>query len=365
MQLRLLLRSALARNRRAHSLTALLAVLVAAAAATTLLTLYAGVDTQMHRELRVYGANIIIKAAEGKALPGDAQQRIEKILADHGRGRAAPYAYAIARSGGGSPLVIAGADMEIARIMNSWWAASGWPGKGQALLGVRAAQVLSPHGDGFDLEYQGRTVHLTPAGTLRTGSAEDSRVYLPLADFTAWTGLGPSVLEVSAAGSPSDTESLLKQLAQALPEAEVRPITRIAEGEARVLEKTRSTLLAAVIGIVTTSLLCMLATLTASVLDRRRDFALMKALGSGPRAANQLFATESAVLGLVGALLGYGAGTALAAWIGKVNFNAVIAPQLPFLPPVLAGGIALSLLATVVPMALLRGIEPAAILKGE
>ncbi len=363
MQLRLLLRSALARNRRAHSMTAMLAAMVATAAATTLLTLYAGVDAPMHRELRAYGANIIIKAADGHVLTSDAQQSVDKLLGS--RGRSAAYGYAFARSAAGTPIVVAGADMDTVRSMNPWWSASGWPTKGQALLGVRAAQVLSPHGEAFDLEYQGRAVHLTPAGALHTGSAEDSRVYLPLADFTAWTGLGPSVLEVSATGPPPETESLLRQLAQALPETEVRPITRIAAAETRVLEKTRNALLAAVLAIVATSLLCMLATLTASILDRRRDFALMKALGSGQRAANLLFATESAVLGFGGALFGYGAGSALAGWIGKVNFNAAITPQLSVLPLVVAGGVALALLATLVPIALLRGIEPAAILKGE
>src|SRR2546430_3821009 len=57
------------------------------------------------------------------------------------------------------------------------------------------------------------------------------------------------------------------------------PLFRSVEAEGRVLAKTRATLLAAAILIILTAALCVTATLTAWVLDRRRDFAIMKALG--------------------------------------------------------------------------------------
>jgi len=42
--------------------------------------------------------------------------------------------------------------------------------------------VLSPKNQSFDLKFQGQTIHLMPAGTVETGAAEDSRVYISLAD---------------------------------------------------------------------------------------------------------------------------------------------------------------------------------------
>jgi len=51
--------------------------------------------------------------------------------------------------------------------------------------------------------------------------------------------------------------------------------------------------------------------------------------------------------------------------IGRINFHAAVSPRLTVLPPVLAAGVALSLIASVAPIALLRRIEPATILKGE
>src|SRR5467141_1994260 len=88
------------------------------------------------------------------------------------------------------------------------------------------------------------------------------------------------------------------------PQERSRPVLQIVEGEARVLGKTRSTLYAAAVLIVLTAALCVLATLTGWVFDRRRDFAIMKALGASERLVSGFFAAEAAAMGAVGAILG-------------------------------------------------------------
>jgi putative ABC transport system permease protein len=137
------------------------------------------------------------------------------------------------------------------------------------------------------------------------------------------------------------------------------------EGEARVLGKTRSTLLAAAIIIIVTAALCVLTTLLGWVYDRRRDFAIMKALGASERLLNGFFAAEAGALGAVGAILGFAVGVGIAVWIGRVNFHAPVVPRLGVLPIVLAGGIAVALLSAILPITLLRRVEPASILRGE
>ncbi len=175
----------------------------------------------------------------------------------------------------------------------------------QALIGVRAASVVSPKNQPFDLSFQGHTIHLTPGGTVQTGAAEDSRVYVALPDFISWTGVQPSTIEVAATGSPEEIEAIMHQLEQAIPDAEVRPVRQIMEGEARVLGKTRATLLAAAALIILTAALCVLSTLMGWVFDRRRDFAIMKALGASDRLLNGFFAAEAAALGAAGAVIGF------------------------------------------------------------
>jgi putative ABC transport system permease protein len=142
-------------------------------------------------------------------------------------------------------------------------------------------------------------------------------------------------------------------------------VRQIVEAEARVLDKTRAALWATSAIIVFTAALCMLATLTASVLDRRKDFAVMKALGASNRAVNALFAAEAAAIGVVGAILGFAIGVGIAVWIGRVNFNAAVVPRFGILPAVLGGSVLVALLSATLPMALLGKVQPAAILRGE
>lgn len=241
----------------------------------------------------------------------------------------------------------------------------GHPMLDQALVGVRALPVVSPKNQAFDLSFQGHTIHLTTAGTVQTGSAEDSRVYLSLADFVAWTGVQASTVEVAATGSPEEIAAIMRQLEQAIPGAEVRPVRQIMEGEARVLGKTRATLLAAAALIILTAALCVLSTLMGWVFDRRRDFAIMKALGASDRLLNGFFAAEAAALGATGALIGFVLGIGIAAWIGRVNFHAPVVPRFSVLPLVLAGSMVVTLLSAILPISLLRRVQPAVILRGE
>jgi len=362
MFLRMLVRAAVLRRGRAAS--ALVAMIVAAAVATAMLNLYTDVQAKLRREFRKYGANIVVVGKNGAPLPGDALAKTESALA--GRGIAVPFAYVVARTKDGQAIVVAGTDFERVRRLNSWWSVTDWPsGQGQALIGTRAFPVLSPKQQSFDLSFRDQTVHLIAAAKLQTGASEDSRVYLPLSDFEKWTDVQPSTIEVAAAGSPEEVSATLQRIAQAVPNAEVKPLRQVMEAEAYVLGKTRAALLASCSLIVLTAGLCVLSTLMGWVFDRRRDFAIMKALGASERLLNGFFAAEATTLGVVGAVLGFAIGVGIAAWIGRVNFHAPVLPRFSVLPIILAGSVAVALLSAALPINLLRRVQPAMILRGE
>jgi putative ABC transport system permease protein len=382
MFVRMLMRAAVLRRGRAAS--ALFAMVVAAAVTTAMLNLYVDVQAKLRREFRNYGANIILVGKGGSSLPADSLAQVDSVLA--GRGVAAPFALVVARTSDGQAVVVAGTDFGRVRQLDKWWSVSKWPesssvvltsraqdaremghpvSPSRGLVGVRAMAVVSPKGQPFELSFQGHTIQVSPAGTVQTGAAEDSRVYLSLADFVEWTGVQPETIEVAASGSPEEISGIMRQLGQVIPAAEVRPVRQIMEGEARVLGKTRATLLAAAALIILTAALCVLSTLMGWVFDRRRDFAIMKALGASSRLLNGFFAAEAAALGATGALIGFVFGVGIAAWIGKVNFHAAVTPRFSVLPVVLAGSMVVTLLAAILPIGLLRRVQPAVILRGE
>ena len=147
--------------------------------------------------------------------------------------------------------------------------------------------------------------------------------------------------------------------------AEVRPVRQIMEAEARVLGKTRAALLAAAVLIILTSALCVLATLMGWVFDRRRDFAIMKALGASDPLIALFVSGEAAALATTGTILGFAAGIGIAALIGRISFNAPVVPQPSLFPAILVGTLLVTLISTLLPLRLLHRIQPAMILRGE
>src|SRR6266849_917151 len=364
MFLRMLLRAAVLRRGRAAA--ALLAMIVAAAVATAMMNLYVDVQAKLRTEFRNYGANVVIVGKNGQSLAADALTKVDSASGPGGKALAVPFSYAVARTKDGQSVVVVGTDFTRARQLNHWWKVNHWPdAHGEALIGMRAATVVSPNRQPFELAFQGKEIQLTPAGMLQTGAGEDSRIYLDQSEFHNWTGVTPSTIEVAVNGTAAEVESFMRQLAQLLPSADIRPVRQIMEGEANVLSKTRATLYASATLVVLTSALCVLATLMGWVFDRRRDFAIMKALGASERLVNGFFAAEAAAMGAVGAILGFFIGIGVAAWIGRVNFHAPVVPRFGVFPYVLAGSVAVALISAVLPIIMLRRVQPAIILRGE
>lgn len=366
--LRMVFRAAWVRKDRA--LTILISAAVVAAIASAALTVYLDLDEKLSHEFRGFGANVIVNNPRAP-LSQDQLNMIRQSISRHnaslaGNLRVVPVAYAIATTADGSRVVVGGTDVPAFRELNSWWSVHAENGSGTyVLLGSRAARILSPTGGAFPIAFRSRQIRLSPEIVFNSGSEDDSRIYIDLKEFTALTEAQVNTALLRIEGRPQEIQDAITALRASFPELEVKPVRQITEAETAVVGRTRSLVLAASIVIVGLVLLCMMATLTSSVLERRKDFAVMKALGASNAAVSFLFAAESAFLALAGAIAGFAVGSGLAYWIGKVNFDAAILPQPALLLPVLLGSVTIALLAATLPLQRLRGIQPAGILRGE
>lgn len=354
-------------HRRTRSLSALVAMTVSAAVATALLTLYADLDAKLHHEFRNFGANIVVTASadNGKGLPDDALKLVENAAGTNAV--AAEFGYAVATTDRGTPVVVAGTDFDAARRLNAWWQVDAWPtptDANAALVGQRAANFIADEHT-VQLTFSDKPLTLHSAGRLRTGGDEDSRVYMPMAAFTAWTGSRPSVIEVQVPGGAAQVEAAIIRIKQQLPEEKVEPVRQLVEGESRIVDKTHALMYGAVVLIALTVAVSVLATLSASVLERRRDFALMKALGGSQTHLMAMFLLEALVLALAGVAVGFVIGSAAAWTISQLNFHTASLPRPSVLPVVLLLNVLIATLAASFPVRVLRRLEPAALLKGE
>ena len=364
-------------HRRARSLSALVALTVSAAVATALLTLYADLDAKLHHEFRGFGANIVVTAPTLAGLPDDAIARIHRAAGHFGNQEAlaAPFAYAVATTDRGTPVVVAGTDFDDVRRLDPWWQVDAWPPpwvayKGlpaelpPALLGQRAANFIADEKT-VTLTFAAKTITLHGAGRLRTGGDEDARIYIPLAAFTRWTGLAPGVIEVQVPGGAARVEAAIPNLRRELPGAQVQPIRQLVEGESHIVDRTHALMYAAVLLIALTVAVSVLATLSASILERRRDFAVMKALGASNLHLMALFLVETLLLALAGVLAGFAIGSAAAFAISEANFHTATLPHLSVIPLILLLNIAIAAAAALFPVRVLRTLQPAALLRGD
>jgi putative ABC transport system permease protein len=338
---------------------------VSAGVATALLTLYADLDAKLHKEFRSFGANIVITANANAPLRPDAFDRVRQ--AGGADALAAEFAYAVATTDTGTPVVVAGTDFAAVKRLDSWWQVDAWPDPAvanAALLGQRAAQFVgNEHAVG--LTYAGHPVTLQGAGRIKTGGDEDSRIYISLAAFTAWTGVGPSVIELQVPGGAKRVEATMARLQRELPDVQVQPVRQLVEGESKIVDRTHALMYGTVLLIALTVAVSVLATLSASVLERRRDFALMKALGGSQQLLMGMFLLEALVLAMAGVAAGFVVGSAAAWAISEGNFHTATLPHLSVLPLVLLLNVAIAAMAALLPVRVLRGLQPAALLKGE
>jgi putative ABC transport system permease protein len=352
-------------HRRARSFSALVAMTVSAGVATALLTLYADLDAKLHKEFRSFGANVVVTAPAGAALQDGALEKVR--LAAGKDALAAEFGYAVATTDTGTPVVVAGTDFDAVRRLDSWWQVSAWPeapATDAALLGLRAAQFVGNE-KALGLSYSGKAVTLRGVGRIKSGGDEDSRIYMPMGAFTQWTGVGPSVIEVQVPGGAAQVNAAMTRLRAEMPEVRVEPVRQLVEGESKIVDRTHALMYGAVLLIALTVAVSVLATLSASVLERRRDFALMKALGGSQTQLMGMFLLEALVLAGAGVVVGFVIGSAAAWAISEGNFHTATLPRLSVLPVVLLLNVTIAAMAAFFPARVLRGLQPAALLKGE
>ena len=348
-------------HRRARSISALVALTVSAAVATALLTLYADLDSKLHKEFRSFGANVTITAPANTQLPPETLAKAQQAAGQEAI--AAPFAYAVATTSNGTSVVVAGTDFAAVHRLNSWWQVTTWPTtENEALIGQRAATFI---GNNPTLAFNNKPITLHLSGTLKTGGDEDSRIYIPLPAFEQWTNTTPTVIELQVPGGATAVEAAIQRLHQQLPELQIQPVRQLIEGESRIVDRTHALMYAAVLLIALTVGVSVLATLSASILERRRDFALMKALGGSQLHLLALFLVEALILALAGVVAGYILGSLSALAISELNFHTATLPRRTVVPLVLLLNLLIATMAAVFPARVLRSLQPAALLKGE
>ena len=159
--------------------------------------------------------------------------------------------------------------------------------------------------------------------------------------------------------------SIAFQIQQVLPGSDVRVIRRVAEGEGAILTRVRMLLWLVTGAALLAAALAVGASSAASVIERRTEIGLMKALGAGSGTVGFLLAAEQLLLALVGGGLGYAIGIVLARLVGEKIFGASPEPSLIVFLVVIVLAAGVTILGSALPLRRASRYEPAPILRGE
>jgi putative ABC transport system permease protein len=227
-------------------------------------------------------------------------------------------------------------------------------------------------------------------GILSTGGPEDDAILMPLArvqQLANEKGMYRK-LYVSALTKPEDefgrrdpstmdardlerwictpyVSSIAQSIKEVLPGSDVRVIHRVADGEGRVLTRVRTLLWLVTFASLLAAALAVGASSAASVIERRTEIGLMKALGAGSGTVGFLLAAEQLLLAVVGGAVGYALGIVLARLLGERIFGAAPTPSLLVLLVILVLAAVVTLLGSAIPLRRASRYEPAPILRGE
>jgi len=279
---------------------------------------------------------------------------------------------------------------------NPWWNVEGhWfaENSDECVVGAAIAKKLGVKiGDTLNVDAgtQPGWHALKVVGLLSTSGSEDNSVVapLPIAQNLAGKRGQYRRLYVSALTKPEDAfarkdpktmtptefdkwyctpyiSAIALQISQELKGTDVRVIRRVAEGEGNVLTRVRILLWLVTLAALLAAALAVGASAAASVIERRTEIGLMKALGAGSGLVAVLLAAEQLLLAFVGGGIGYALGIILARLLGERIFGFAPEPKLFVLPIILVLAALITLLGSALPLRRASRYNPAPILRGE
>jgi len=367
------------RERKSRTLIIFFAISVGIGIISALSSVYYDINTKMAKELRAYGANISVKAAEGDKFSIEKIDNIKKILGEESVVGVRPDLYGVADVKSNNsvlkskmPVVVVGTWFDQIDEVNPYWKITGSipveKGVGEAVLGETVAKKLNYGiGDKLKLTYGKLSEKFIVGAVIKTGGNPDNKIFLDIEE--AWKIFGNkgyvNTAKLSVIAGDKKPKSLIASVNKNVSGIEAGSIKRIASSEGKILSKIKSVMYLVVLVILASTVLCVSTTMMTIIAERKKEIALKKALGASNIIVISEFLTEAFVLGLTGGIAGYVFGYLCAQLIGQsvfdsyISFKIVVVFATVVLSAVVAGASAMFPLKRVI------NVDPSVVLKGE
>ncbi|WP_041623978.1 ABC transporter permease [Spirochaeta thermophila] len=362
-------------NQRNRTGVILLSLVVGAAvfSAVSLVTL--DVPEKMSRELRNFGANVLIVPAEGMTeVPEDRVGEVVSSFPGEALVGWSPLLYGKVRLDLGEAMLAGGRFPDMRKVFPYWQVEGSWIGvpfdNRNVMMGSRLAEEMELEvGDEVVLYGGDRATRwrMRVKGIVETGGEEELQLFvnIEVARAVLDRAEGVDLAALSVDTHAVDLESHLGRIQERFPDVQVKPVLQIARSEGAVLEKVRGLFVVVAAVMMLIVVICVMTTLIAVISERRYEIALMRAIGAELSHVVRRFVAELLVLSSSGALVGVVLGWGIAQWIGRSVFGTWIDLEAVILPSALVLTGLVALVAAFPALWIAGRIDPARILKNE
>jgi len=224
------------------------------------------------------------------------------------------------------------------------------------------------------IEIEGKTLRIARC-LFEQGGVDDIRIQCHLKDAQEILDLPGQISEIQAVDclcfvDTNDPVSILrKEVASVLPDAQVFHARPIATARAKQRQMIKG-VFAVIMPFVVIACGVWIGVLAImNVRDRQQEIGIMRALGYGSGRVAALFLGKAAIVGLLGAIVGFLIGTALALYFGpdvfKITAKAMIRPELPLFVRSLIAAPLFAAVSSFVPAMIAVAYDPAVTLREE
>ncbi len=320
-------------QKKAKAIIILLAVTMGASVVAALLNLQTDLRSRMNRELRDYGPNVVIQSENtGEYISSEFLTKLQAASISQKIVAYTPQLFVpvqIQRR----PVLLSVVDLQSYRKLypsQEWKIRPGVNESSAIFIGKRlAGKLRATEEKNIRLDLNGREIVLPVGGSVESGETEDDQVFISieLARELGMIKKGFQTVLLSVLGDLPQVEKEFGALVASHPGTQYRLIRKIASAESTILDKLSRLMGLVILLIFIILFFCIHTTVSAILLSRQSEIALLRVLGARRKQITAVFTTELLLLGLAGGLIGYVLGMIMAQVLGRVLFQSFITPS--------------------------------------
>ncbi len=378
-QLKIAFKSLIRRKNRTFLM--FLSLTLASGLATTFFSFSTGARLGLGKELRAYGANLVISPLSreagsaglvlGQVFSADFLEvkKLKNFLQEQPEVKEANFQLQIRGDYQKQPLLFLGLEKKALLNASRFWRIRGRlpEEKNEVLAGSQLAKNagIEP-GVEMKVKLNKREIKIKVTGLLESGGLEDRALVLDFSTLSSLAKAKGKASQVLVRIEPtSKVEQVKEKIARAFSELQVSTLQQVIKREENIVKKVERLLLLTTAFVLLATSISIANTTSTTIVERWREIGLLKSLGSSSWLVLSLFLLEAFSLAFLAALSGF-----LIGWILTELFAlSVFSLLVPFiwwsLPASLLVSFLIVFLSSIWPLRLVFKIDPALVLKGQ